>query len=306
MLANSLRKIDLQDLQVFLEVFERPNLSEVAETLSLSSSTVSYCLKKLRASFADDLFVATRGGMQPTRKAQAMRPHVKDMLARAQLCHGAAGDFDPAHGARHFRLCAPEYFELVILPRLLQRLNAFGYPVSLDIQRLGRDIPADLLLDGDLELALGFGPYQHRVHPELIAVALLKDNLLCVQDRHAPPVNDLDRFCARPQVFPTPWDSERNMIDGWLQQSGRSRHIAAHANSYLAALQLIPASERLLVLPARIYQLLGDSATRASPIQLDLPAFSLEMYWARPFDHDPANIWLREQVFNVCAEAGFL
>lgn len=74
LIANGLRKVDMQDLLVFLQVHQRQNLVEVAEHLSLSPSTVSYCLKKLRQAFDDELFIATRGGMQPTHKSRAMLP----------------------------------------------------------------------------------------------------------------------------------------------------------------------------------------------------------------------------------------
>ncbi len=303
-LANGLRKIDLQDLQVFLEVFERPNLGEVAEALNLSASAVSYCLKKLRAGFDDELFIATRGGMQPTRKAQAMRPQVQDMLDRLHHCLAEDRGFDPAREARRFRLCAPEYFELLVLPRLLRRLTDAGHPISLEVRRPGRTLPAEALLAGELDLALSFGPHHYRVHPELFAVALLKDELRCVQARERPVVDSLDRFCEHRHVFPTPWDSEHNMIDGWLQGQGRARRIAARATSYFAALRLLPGSDLLLALPARVYRLFDDGATHASPATLGLPGFSLDMLWARPFDQDPANVWLREQVLEVCAELG--
>jgi hypothetical protein len=30
------------------------------------------------------------------------------------------------------------------------------------------------------------------------------------------------------------------------------------------------------------------------------------MLWGQPFDQDPANIWLREQILIVCAEQSLL
>ena len=305
LLANALRKIDFQDLLVFLEICERQHLGEVAEALNLSASSVSYSLKKLRGCFDDELFIATRSGMRPTRKALAMRPQVRTMVEMMNGCHSDQGAFDPCQAPRTFRLCAPEYFELLILPALLRRLNEAGYPVSLDVQRLGRDIPAEALVQGGLDLALGFGPNLHRAHPALMSLALLKDELLCIRDAASAPVNDLDDFCARRQVFPTPWNSERNMIDGWLQEQGRARQIAARNNNYLTALQLIPHSDLLLVLPERVYERLGDARTARSPLP-GLPSFSLEMLWAQPFDQDPANLWLREQILSVCAEQSLL
>lgn len=303
LLANTLRKVDLQDLLVFLEVFERQNLGDAGEALSLSPSTLSYCLKKLRAAFADELFIVTRQGMQPTRKAQAMRPLVRDAVERINACLDVASEFDPGRAQRSFKLCAPEYFELLVLPALLRRLQATGHGIGLEVRRLGRDIPLQELLDGELDLALGFGPNLHRASPELLSQPLLHDELRCVQDAAQLPLADLDEFCARHHVFPTPWDSERNMIDGWLQEQGRSRRLAARANSYVAALQLIPGSDLLLMLPTRVHALLGDARTRACPVPSPgLPSFSLDMLWALPFDQDPANIWLREQLLSVCAE----
>lgn len=131
LIANGLRKVDMQDLLVFLQVHQRQNLVEVAEHLNLSPSTVSYCLKKLRQAFDDELFIATRGGMQPTHKSRAMLPHVEEMLARINACHAAQGSFDPRGEPRTFTLCAPEYVELLILPALLRRLAANGPRIGL-------------------------------------------------------------------------------------------------------------------------------------------------------------------------------
>lgn len=39
LIANGLRKVDMQDLLVFLQVHQRQNLVEVAEHLNLSPST---------------------------------------------------------------------------------------------------------------------------------------------------------------------------------------------------------------------------------------------------------------------------
>ncbi|MHC3971381.1 LysR family transcriptional regulator, partial [Pseudomonas aeruginosa] len=169
LIANGLRKVDMQDLLVFLQVHQRQNLVEVAEHLSLSPSTVSYCLKKLRQAFDDELFIATRGGMQPTHKSRAMLPHVEEMLARINACHAAQGSFDPRGEPRTFTLCAPEYVELLILPALLRRLAANGPRIGLDIRRLGPELPTEALLDGQVDLVFDFGPEYHRPAPELQA-----------------------------------------------------------------------------------------------------------------------------------------
>lgn len=124
--SNTLRKLDMQDLMVFLSIHEQRNLTLVSEALHVSQSTVSYCLKKLRSQFGDELFISTRSGMLPTRKAQAMHGHVQQILHEVNLCHDLPC-FDPREAAQTFNLCAPEYFELLVLPHLMRAFRDPGW-----------------------------------------------------------------------------------------------------------------------------------------------------------------------------------
>ena len=89
--SNALRKLDMQDLMVFSAVYEQSSVSGVSEALCVSQSTVSYCLKKLRTCFKDELFINTRTGMRPTFKAEGMYAHVRTILQSINLCHAGAG-----------------------------------------------------------------------------------------------------------------------------------------------------------------------------------------------------------------------
>lgn len=152
--SNALRKLDMQDLMVFVSVYEQRNLTLVADALHVSQSTVSYCLKKLRANFEDDLFICTRNGMRPTRKALAMHAHVQQILESANLCHDGLGLFDPIHRQTTFTVCAPEYFELLVLPHLMRDFVAAGFSVTVNVQKLEKQLPAEQLNDGRFDLAL--------------------------------------------------------------------------------------------------------------------------------------------------------
>ncbi len=308
--SNALRKLDMQDLMVFVSVFEQRNLTLVSEALHVSQSTVSYCLKKLRANFEDDLFISTRNGMRPTRKAIAMHSHVQQILHKVNLCHNGLNLFDPSNGQTTFSVCAPEYFELLVLPHLLRGFIASGFSVAVSVQKLDRHLPVEPLNDGLIDLALCFGPGFHGVPESLISHVLLEDDLVCVMDSQRAPLTaliDLETFTTRPHVYPTPWTSETNMVDGWLQRQGLERQIVARANSYRAALQLLEGTDFILVLPRRIQTLLGSEPWVAVfELPPDLPGFTLDMVWSAQVDQDEANGWFREQVVKVCAEQGLL
>ncbi|WP_095195495.1 LysR family transcriptional regulator [Pseudomonas sp. Irchel 3A7] len=303
--SNVLRKLDMQDLMVFVAVYEQNSVTEVSEALCVSQSTVSYCLKKLRNSFEDELFINTRTGMRPTYKAGSMYPHVLKIIESINLCHAGPSAFDPTSQPVTFNICAPEYFEQLILPRLLKDFAFADLPVMINMHKLETDIPAEALRDGSLDLVIGFGPNFHRSHGDFNTRTLLRDDLVCVFDQRATPLEtrlSLQTFVERRHVFPTPWMSTTNMVDGWLAQQARQRQIVARANSYSAALKMITGTDLILTLPRRIQQLLGNEAIfdhREAPN--GLPGFTLDMHWSQSVDQDSANTWLRGQVIKACA-----
>lgn len=304
--SNALRKLDMQDLTVFVAVYEQHNVTGVSEALCVSQSTVSYCLKKLRASFEDPLFINTRTGMHPTRKASSMYPHVLKILEHINLCHAGAPAFDPTSRAITFNLCAPEYFEQLILPRLLKRFACSDWPVMVNMHKFETDIPADALRDGSLDLVMCFGPHFHRSHGDFTSETLLDDDLVCVFDKRTTPDESrlsLAEFVERRHVFPTPWTSSTNMIDGWLAQQGHKRQIVARANSYGAALKMITGTDFMVTLPRRIQQLLASEVDfGCCEAPLGLPGFTLDMQWHQRVDQDSANAWLREQIVQACTQ----
>jgi DNA-binding transcriptional LysR family regulator len=136
---------------------------------------------------------------------------------------------------------------------------------------------------------------------------LLEDDLVCVFDKRATPLEprlSLQVFVARRHVFPTPWTSITNMVDGWLAQQAQKRQIVARANSYSAALKLITGTDFIVTLPRRIQPLLASEAIfKHCEAPNGLPGFSLDMHWSQRVDQDSANSWLREQVAQACIEA---
>jgi DNA-binding transcriptional LysR family regulator len=304
--SNLLRKLDMQDLMVFVAVYEQSSVTGVSEALCVSQSTVSYCLKKLRTSFEDELFINTRTGMRPTQKASSMYTHVLKILESINLCHAAAPTFDPTLQPITFNICAPEYFEQLILPRMLKRFDFADLPVVINMHKFETDIPDEELRDGSLDLVICFGPNFHRSHADFNSRMLLKDDLVCVFDKRATPLEprlSMQAFIERRHVFPTPWTSTTNMVDGWLARQAHKRQIVARSNSYSAALKMITGTDFILTLPRRIQQLLTNEAIfNHCEAPNGLPGFTLDMQWSQGADQDSANTWLREQVIKACAE----
>lgn len=298
--SNLLRKLDMQDLIVFAYVYERGSVTGVSEALCVSQSTVSYCLRKLRAGLEDDLFIPSRGGMVPTEKADLIYPNILKILEKINICYAGELGADSVANSRVFNVQAPEYFEFMVLPRLLTDLRGEGSEVSINVHKLGSGIPADEMRVGEIDLVVCFGPNYHRKQFGLKSAVLLKDELVCVTDGISAPeagAFTLDEFVSRRHVYPTPWTTTTNMVDGWLRRKGLSREIVARANTYGSALGLLRGTDYVLTLPRRIFDLLNaDGVAEAIAPPPGFPSFTLEMVWTEQANRNQDNAWLRARI----------
>ena len=65
--------------------------------------------------------------------------------------------FDPAQSQRCFRVCMTDISQIVLLPRLLNRLKAVAPSIRVDVFPIAADTPK-VLEAGDADLAIGFMP----------------------------------------------------------------------------------------------------------------------------------------------------
>ena len=297
--SNLLRKLDMQDLMVFVAVYEQSSVTAVSETLGVSQSTVSYSLKKLRIGFKDDLFINTRSGMRPTYKATTMHEHVLKILEGINFCHSGAQAFDPTLKAVTFNIGASEYFELLVLPRLLRNFDFANLPVIVNVQKLDTALPVDELRDGSLDLVICFGPDFQHSHAGFKSRRLIEDELVYVFDKRATPPQSrpkLGSFSEHRHVLPPHGTFDTHKVD-------HKRQLIAQSNSYRAALKMITGTDLILTLPRRIQRLLtNDTVFSHCEAPNGLPGFTLDMQWSEASDQDSANTWLREQVVKACVE----
>ena len=110
----------LPQIEAFLEVARRQNLSRAAEALFVSQPTLTARLQSLEAALGEQLFVRTRRGMRLTEAGDAFLPYAEHAVAAladgrerlAELRRGVAG---------RLVLGAPPTVSTYILPALLAR-----------------------------------------------------------------------------------------------------------------------------------------------------------------------------------------
>ena len=281
--TNALKQLDMQDISIVLLLIENRSAKRVSEVLNLSQSSISYSLKKLRHCFDDKLFENSDGAMQPTERVLAIKPYLQNIMQCINQC--AKEGAEQGSVLRQWNITAPEYFEILMLPTLLQQVRATGRNWSLSVSRLGKDLPINQLLASDTDVCFGFGPGYHQQHPLLGYRSLNEDSFVCLSSvpKHQPKTFlDIDEFCDAQHIFPTPWLSEKNMVDGWLEKQSRRRNIFTRANSYHAGVNILLAVPALIVIPKKIVATQNVPSTiKVLEPPAGFPTFTLDMIWSR-------------------------
>jgi DNA-binding transcriptional LysR family regulator len=123
MTLRELAKVDLNLLISLHVLLEERHVSKAAERLYITQPAMSKTLSRLRTLFNDDLFTRSSGGMQPTPRALALSTELEQILGSIGNLLAPA-TFDPALFRGEITLALSEYIGVVLLPRLVQRVNA--------------------------------------------------------------------------------------------------------------------------------------------------------------------------------------
>lgn len=319
--ANPTR-IDLNLLRVFDAVFEDRNLMRAGKRLHLSQSAISHGITRLREALGDELFVRTAKGMEPTARALAMAAPLRDAL---HSIHGTLGvlPFDAATAKRQFVLAASDYVTSVLLTRLLHSLDRSAPSVDLVIRPSTRLDLAEQLDVGRIDIAVGvFADV-----PARFRQAEVWTQQDCLVMRKAHPLHKrlvkVKDLAAFPLVTVSLGGQEEGAVSGYIVERGlarqsemfdrqaleqaldavglRPRYRATVAHS-LAIPEMLLESDMMSIVPAplaRAFVARGDLVSKALPYPLQ--AAPLRAIWHQRNDHDPAHLWLRDELFRVAA-----
>jgi DNA-binding transcriptional LysR family regulator len=165
----------LPQIEAFLEVARRQNLSRAAESLFVSQPTLTARLQSLEASLGEQLFVRTRRGMRLTEAGEAFLPYAEHALRAladgrerlAELRRGVAG---------RLVLGAPPTVSTYTLPALLARFSAAHPNVRLAVKTGTSEEVLEMVLHDQVQL----GIMRSLVHQEIATVPLYTDALVLI------------------------------------------------------------------------------------------------------------------------------
>jgi DNA-binding transcriptional LysR family regulator len=304
----TIRKIDLNLFKVFDAILQHRSVSAAARELSVTPSAVSHALARLRRALDDELFVAGETGMEPTARALALAPGIRQGLGQFASAVDT-GTFVPARTERVFRIAASDYVSVFLLPPLVARLAQAAPQAELRIFPFSRLDVVRELDEGRLDLALG---WFSEVPARMGRTIVLQDSeAIVVRPGHpltAGPVTKA-RLFAFPHVVVELTGTEDLALDGFLDERGVARRIwierlllemadgesglvgrvAVSVPHYAAVAPILRAGDLVATLPRRL-------ALHEKLAVLELPyqplAVNVEAIWHQRAERDAGLRWL--------------
>lgn len=295
--------IDLRLLAVFDAIYRTRSVTSAANALELGQPAVSVALAKLRAHFGNPLFVRTSRGMEPTPFAESLARPVRGVLDALDLVLGHENEFDPASSDRTFCLCMTDISQLVLLPRLWEKLRAEAPGIHIKIVPLSDDA-ARKLETGEVDLALGFMP---QLETGFYQQLLFKQNFVCMVATDHPRIKDhlsLQQFEAEDHARISSSGLAPLIVDREIERLGLKRRIALEIPNFLGASFIVEHTDLIITIPQRLADvLIGRGAFRIFPVPFPLPGYDVKLYWHERYHHDDGSRWLRSTISHLLADS---
>ncbi|MFS2206664.1 LysR family transcriptional regulator [Variovorax sp. Varisp36] len=309
------RTLDLNLLRVFDEVMAERNLTRAARNLSITQPAVSNALRRLREVLGDELVRRSGAGVEPTPRALALWPTVRDALR--QLQHTLApGEFDAGVADTTFLLAMADATAAELVPGLVQIAEKEAPAISLRVLPLTTRDPRRMLELEEVDVAVGYFPAviaslaargQSGVGVAFETQRLYLGQYVCVMRRGHPLANaplTLDDYCAARHLLVSFSGRPYGFIDQTLGALGRERRIVVTVNQFFTAGRVVANSDLLTVLPRHFVTVTGiDDQLVLRDLPFDQPPVHVDAIWHRRAQHGHAHEWLRTALLRSAAAA---
>jgi len=305
------RTLDLNLLRVFDEVMSERNITRAAARLSMTQPAVSNALKRLRETLGDELVHRSGHGVEPTPKALALWPTVRDALAQLRSSL-APGRFDPAQAHQAFVLAMADATAAKLVPGLVFILESEAPGLSLRVLPLTTRDPRELLASGGADMAIGHFPgvlaelgatHLQEAVPSFVHQRLYDGEYVVVMRKGHPLAGkplDLDRYCAARHLLVSFSGRPFGFVDEALTALSRRRRVVLTVNQFFTAGQVVASTNLLTVLPRHFVAAAGLVDTLVMrELPLAVPAVHVDALWHRQAVHNSAHAWLREAVYRA-------
>lgn len=243
--------VDLRILKIFDAVMRLKSTKDAANSLNVSSSTITYAIKKLRTIYSDVLFIRRNKQFAPTLFALTLHEKIQDILYPAEVIT----DPMPFPPTRYpLVISSTDYVANNVIPltfNLAKEQNITGIRVvPLPVSRVA--FP-DSLLDNSIDVIFDYEPIYH---PEIMFRKLFKEEICIICSKDHPRLSqwiNLKDYAAETHAVL----EDHNLIKEWGTCEGDNLlpevNIGFCCNSYIDLLSVVEITEMICIIPMSVF-----------------------------------------------------
>ena len=301
------RQLDLNLLRVLAAIHQHRSVTQAGRALSLSQSATSNALSRLRDFFADELFVRSPAGLQPTRLCERIAPLMTAQLRSLESVISGHEAFDPATSDMHWKLSLSDLGEMLFLPPLAAALRSQAPGTRLSNVSVAAADVAVALETREIDFAIGILQPRHRgVRSEL----LFREHYLAITSLNwRPAVGRALRTLSREQlarasfVVASPTATFHSGVEQMLTQMKLAERVVLRARHFGALPQLACSTDLVAIVP----KMYADNIAASLPLRHwelpQVPRYDVRLLWHASTARDPAQQWVRNLLNNLFKRA---
>lgn len=297
--------LDLNLLVVLDALLEEASVSKAAQRLHVSQPAISAALAKLRWHTGDELLEKIGRTVRLTPRAKEMIKPLKEILIQIETTVKGQSEIDPQTLSRDFSISMTSYCAQILLPNMLDRLQAIAPDVTCQVEDIAFDT-VTRIKGGALDLCVTFlqtkllNPRENL--DELSYEPLFSDRWVLVSSKSNAKVKegmDFDAFRALPYIEIRP-GGVPSLVERTLDQITNRPQPVASVPSFSLAIRSVIDTDCVTIVPSRII----DRHSRPHVTVIDAPFAIPEidecLVWHSRNDDEPGHRWFRTLIVD-CA-----
>ncbi len=304
--AMNFAAFDLNLLRIFNALMRERSATRAGEQVGLSQPAVSAALNRLRDLLDDKLFVRQGNEMIPTPRAESLAPGIQDALESLERLLASPGAFDPTKLERSFTLMGADFFAILLLPDLVQRLRALSGGISLryldtargDVGRLLSDDAIDMALEAPIETAEWIESELLFMAPFTVVLPADHPMLAEIGDTDILPAGMIPKLDWALRASD---GSLRGRVDDALAEHGIKRRVVLSMPHFAPLVDCVVANKLAAAIPTQFAEIYArPKGMRVLHLPFPPPSAPIHLYWHSRRTRDPAHAWLRRLVHDLC------
>ncbi len=288
-------------LRTFKAILEEGSVVGASMTLGVTQSAVSKHLSHLRLWLADELFVRTADGMQPTPRALELHDRIALILDQAdQLTNVPKGE--PKDFQGDFAISATDEILLRILPKLVEKTAKEAPNLRVATLPLHNDYSLSQLERGKVNLVIAVNWHSPE---QLKQRRLFRDHFVCIMRKDHPYAGQkltLGKYVEAAHVLVAPLGFRLGAIDHALTPLGYTRRLVVSVPSFSMITPDLLSDDKITTVPSRtLGEMQSSEDFVVKKLPFEMPMIDYYALWHPRFDKEPKTLWVKDLIGNILA-----